>query len=66
MGAPARLAIYRDPNDAVAYLDRIGARRLVADEAGAGGEIEGPRVVGAGEVPAQDVALDERVALVRT
>jgi hypothetical protein len=65
VGARARLARDADANQTVAHLDGIGARRLVADEARAGREIEGPGVVGAREVPAEDVALDERIAFVR-
>ena len=41
------------------------AHRLFADEAGTGGEVEGPTVIRAREVPAEDFAFDERVPLVR-
>ena len=63
MGAGSRLDA--DANNPVAHFDGVGARSLVADEAGAGGEVERPGVVGAGQVAADDVSLDQRVSFVR-
>lgn len=60
-----RPSLNPNPNQTVADLDRVGARRLVSDEAGARGEIERPGVVGAREVAAEHVAFDEGVALMR-
>ena len=66
MGARAGLgALDSDPDQPVAHLDRIRARRFVAHETGPGREIEGPRVVGARQVRTEDLALDQRVAFVR-
>ena len=66
MGARSRLVGYLDANHAVHHLDRIATGRLVAHEAGTGGQVERPRVVRTGEVAAEDVALDQRIALVWT
>jgi hypothetical protein len=59
------LLIEADPDLAVADLGRIDPRRLLPEEACAGIEVEFPVVVGAGQRGAQELALDERVALVR-
>src|SRR5215210_3504044 len=54
-----------DPDGAASLLGRITTDGLVAEEAGAGLQVEAPAVVGADERRAEEIAVDERVALVR-
>ena len=64
MGPLADLTRELNQDHAVPHLDGVTAHGLFAHEAGTGGEVESPAVVRAGEIAAEHVALDERIAFV--